>query len=124
MLWKAAGIVPAPERLLVSGRSMAVALRHAEERQGYTLSDEATFWQLERQLDLVVLFDGDARLLNTYAVIHPPGTDAADRFTNWLTRGAGRQRIGAYRVQERVAFAVWPSGCPDAAPTLQPCELR
>ena len=58
MLWKAAGVTPPPERLLVSGRSMAVALRHAQERQGYTLSDEATFWQLERQLDLVVLFDG------------------------------------------------------------------
>jgi tungstate transport system substrate-binding protein len=124
MLWKAAGVAPPPERLLVSGRSMAVALRHAQERQGYTLSDEATFWQLERQLDLVVLFDGDARLLNTYAVVHPPGSQAADRFIHWLTRGAGRQRIDAYRVQERVAFTVWPSRCPDDTPVLQPCGAR
>ena len=124
MLWKAAGVMPPPERLLVSGRSMAVALRHAQERQGYTLSDEATFWQLERQLDLVVLFDGDARLLNTYAVVHPADTQAAERFASWLTRGAGRQRIDTYRVQGRVAFTMWPSGCPDDAPALQPCIAR
>jgi tungstate transport system substrate-binding protein len=32
-LWKAADVMPPPDRLLVSGRSMAVALRHAQERQ-------------------------------------------------------------------------------------------
>jgi tungstate transport system substrate-binding protein len=123
-LWKAADAIPPADRLLVSGRSMAVALRHAQERQGYTLSDEATFWQLERQLDLVELFAADPRLLNTYAVVHPPGNQVAYSFAEWLTRGAGRERIDRYRVQGRVAFTVWPSGCPDNAPALPLCASR
>jgi tungstate transport system substrate-binding protein len=121
-LWKSAGVMPPPDRLLVSGRSMAVALRHAQERQGYTLSDEATFWQMERQLDLVVLFADDPRLLNTYSVVRPPDNRLADKFAEWLTRGDGRRRIETYRVQGRVAFSIWPAHCADDAPTLQPCS--
>jgi tungstate transport system substrate-binding protein len=121
LLWRAAGVIPPPEGLLVSGRSMAVALRHADERQGYTLSDEATFWQMERQLDLVVLLAGDARLVNSYAVVHADGNPIADRFVEWLTGGAGRSLIDGYRIQGRQAFTVWPASCPDRAPLLQPC---
>lgn len=120
-LWKAAGVTPPADRLLVSGRSMAVALRHAQERQGYTLSDEATFWQMERQLDLVVLFRSDARLLNTYAVIHPRNNQTAGAFAEWLSRGGGRERIERYQIQGRVAFTVWPRSCPDNTPALPPC---
>lgn len=54
----------------VSGQGMAVTLRQADEQQGYTLSDEATFWQLEDQVGLVTLFEADPRLLNTYAVLY------------------------------------------------------
>ncbi len=120
-LWNNAGVTPAAGRLLVSGRGMAIALRHAQEREGYTLSDEATFWQLERQLDLVVLFAGDARLLNTYAVVHPRGNRISEAFAEWLTRGEGRQRISTYRIDARPAFTVWPLGCSDENPNVQPC---
>ena len=123
-LWKAAGVAPSPERLLVSGQSMAVALRQTDDRQGYTLSDDATFWQLEPRLDLAVVFDDDPRLLNTYAVVHPPGHSTAARFAEWLARGAGRERIERYRVQERVAFAVWPLGCPADTPGAEPCGAK
>jgi tungstate transport system substrate-binding protein len=124
LLWNAAGVLPAADRLLVSGRSMATALRHAQERQGYTLSDEATFWQLERQVDLVTLFAGDPRLLNTYAVVYPRGNRSAESFAEWLTHGAGRERIDAYRVRDRVAFTVWPRSCPDTTPAAQPCTTN
>ena len=123
-LWKAAGVAPLPERLLVSGQSMAVALRQTDDRQGYTLSDDATFWQLEPRLDLVVVFDNDPRLLNTYAVVHPPDHSTAARFAEWLARGAGRERIERYRVQERVAFTVWPLGCPADTPGAEPCGAK
>ena len=89
--WKAAGVAPPPERLLLSGQSMAVALRQTDERQGYTLSDDATFWQLEPRLDLVVVFDNDPRLLNTYAVVHPPDNSTAARFAEWLAQGASQE---------------------------------
>ena len=120
-LWKGAGVTAAPDRLLVSGPSMAFALRHAQERQGYTLSDEATFWQMERNLELVTLFAGDPRLVNTYAVIHPPGDGLAARFAAWLTRGDGRARIEAYRIEGRPAFTVWPADCPSSIPAALPC---
>jgi tungstate transport system substrate-binding protein len=123
-LWKAAGVVPDAARLIVSGHGMGVTLRQTNERQGYTLSDEATFWQLENQLDLVSLFARDSRLLNTYAVVHPRDNDSARRFAHWLSLGDGRQRVAAYRVQGRIAFNVWPEGCPADKPALQPCGIN
>ena len=51
---------------------MGVTLRQANERQVDTLSDDSTFWQLEARLNLAWLVDGDARLVNTYAVVFPP----------------------------------------------------
>ena len=108
-LWKAAGVTPPPDRWLISGRSMAVALRHAQERQGYTLADEATFWQMQGQLDLVPLVAGDARLLNVYSVIHPPGIRIADAFAEWIAEGAGRTAMADYRIAGRQAFNPWPA---------------
>jgi tungstate transport system substrate-binding protein len=121
-LWKAAGVTPRPDRWLVSGRSMAVALRHAQERQGYTLADEATFWQMERQLDLVTLAAGDVRLLNTYAVIDSANNPIAGAFAAWIAEGDGRRLIGAYRIEGRVAFTPWPRSCPGETPEASPCE--
>ena len=122
-LWRLAGVVPAPGRLLTSGQGMANTLRQADEKQAYTLSDEATFWQLQRQVDLVAVFEGDDLLLNTYAVIHPRAAKAAATFADWLIRGEGRQRIERHLIEGRVAFHVWPEGCPGNVPTAMPCSL-
>jgi tungstate transport system substrate-binding protein len=122
LLWKAAGLQPEQAQLRVSGQGMAVTLRQTDEQQGYTLSDEATFWQLEQQVGLVTLFDSDPRLLNTYAVVYPQTDDTAKRFAAWLAEGDGRERISAYRVQGRVAFTVWPGGCPAESATALPCD--
>jgi tungstate transport system substrate-binding protein len=123
-LWKAAGMQPEQARLRVSGQGMAVTLRQTDEQQGYTLSDEATFWQLERHVGLVQVFAGDSRLLNTYAVVYPHANDGAKKFASWLTESEGRQRMSAFRIQGRAAYTVWPSGCPaDKAPLL-PCHTQ
>jgi tungstate transport system substrate-binding protein len=53
-LWTLAGQRPVAGLLIVSGRGMAQALRHADEAEAYTLADEATFRRLERQLELAV----------------------------------------------------------------------
>ena len=124
LLWTEAGVAPDPAQLLVSGQGMAVTLRQANEREAYTLSDEATFWQLQKQLDLVALLEGDARLLNTYAVIHPQGHRAAAAFATWLASGDGRRRMSEYRIEERVAFTVWPSGCAGDTPAAAPCGAK
>lgn len=120
--WRSSGVMPAPGRLIVSGRGMALALRHADEINGYTLSDDATFRQLQPQLDLVAFTVGDARLLNTYAVIHRPGNANAAMLADWLLNGDGRRRIAEFHIEGRAAFTVWPQSCPARSPDAQPCE--
>jgi tungstate transport system substrate-binding protein len=121
-LWKAAGVRPAGAHLLISGTGMATALRQCDERQGYILSDEATLRQLQPQLDLVVLMAGDARLLNTYAVVYPRANALAASFSEWLTEGAGRERVANYEIGGLAAFTVWPDACPADKPHVQPCS--
>ena len=121
-LWDAAGVTPESDRLVVSGRGMAMALRHADEVVGYTLSDEATFWQLQPSLDLTILFDADPRLLNSYAVVYPGGEERAGVLAKWLTEGAGRGLVGAYQASGRAVFTVWPMTCPANTPDALPCQ--
>ena len=121
--WRSAGVAPAPGRLIVSGRGMAQALRHADEINGYTLSDDATFRQLQQQLDLAPFTVGDARLLNTYAVIHPQSDAHAEMLADWLLNGDGRERIAKFQIDGQAGFAVWPQSCPGLSPDAQPCEV-
>lgn len=124
MFWRLSGVTPGPGRLIVSGRSMALALRHADEINGYTLSDDATFRQLQPQLDLVAFTIGDPRFLNTYAVIHPQGNTSAGMLAEWFLSGEGRKRIAEFQIEGRAGFAVWPQSCPGLSPDAQPCEVQ
>ena len=103
-LWDLAAVRPPPERFVTSGRGMAMALRHADELQGYTLTDEATFLQLAPELELDVLYRGDPRLLNAYSVIYPRADMAAAQFGEWLVAGAGRELIGRYTIAGKQVF--------------------
>ena len=107
-LWKAAGVKPASAQYIVSGRGMAMALRHADELQGYTLSDEATFLQLATGVDLELLYRGDERLLNVYSVIYPRDDRAAGRFAEWLVTGNGRELIARFTVADKPVFELAP----------------
>jgi tungstate transport system substrate-binding protein len=120
-LWKQAGVSPAPTRRFISGASMAITLRQADEHDAYTLSDESTFWQLEGRLNTIVLFANDPRLVNSYAVVFPPRNALASRFADWLTSGDGRQRVSTYRIAGRAAFTVWPPGCAADSPDVRNC---
>ena len=72
-------------------------LRQADEKQAYTLSDEATFW-------------------------HPRDVKTAASFAAWLTRGEGRRHIERHLIEGRVAFHVRPDGCPATKPDALPCS--
>jgi tungstate transport system substrate-binding protein len=106
VLWEEAGATPKGARYIVSGRGMALALRHTDEVQGYTLSDEATYLQLAPGLELDPLYRGDPRLLNVYSVIHPAGESAAEHFADWLITGDGRELIARFTVAGRAVFEV------------------
>jgi tungstate transport system substrate-binding protein len=88
---------------------MAMALRHADELQAYTLTDEATFWQLDPEVDLEVLYRGDPRLQNVYSVIYPPDDPSAANFGDWLVAGEGRALIGNYTIVGKQAFELIPT---------------
>ena len=115
-LWRTSGAHPS--HVLPTGQGMAVTLRVAAAQQGYTLTDRATWLHFADSLDLKPLFEGDPRLLNTYAVIvdpRQPGSAAAKAFGDWLADGAGRDRIAAF-----AGFSVWPRGGARNAPGDRP----
>lgn len=68
-LWKAAGITPRGEWYVESGQGMGATLWIANDRDAYALTDRATYLAFQNRLDLVVLFEGDKRLLNIYSVM-------------------------------------------------------
>lgn len=68
-LWKLAGLGPKSPWYLESGQGMGATLGIANERQGYTLTDRATFLALSKNLGLAILFQGDRELLNVYSVL-------------------------------------------------------
>jgi tungstate transport system substrate-binding protein len=121
-LWKTAGVTPSSDHLVTSGNSMAMALWHTHERQGYTLADEATFRQHESRLQLVVLLASDPRLVNTYAVLYPRESRLSAVFAEWLTEGEGRAKLALHTVAGGPAFTSWPVGCPAQTPAALPCS--
>ena len=68
-LWKAAGIDPKGVWYIESGQGMGATLGIANDRNGYTLTDRATFLAYQRRLTLVILLEGDKPLLNIYSVL-------------------------------------------------------
>jgi tungstate transport system substrate-binding protein len=69
-LWKGTGIDPKGQGWYVeSGTGMGQTLQISSERQGYTLSDRATFLAQRKVLQLTVLTERDPALLNVYHVI-------------------------------------------------------
>ncbi len=122
-LWSLAGQRPGTDRLIVSGRGMAQALRHADEGEAYTLSDEATFRRFQPQLDLAAHYRGDALLMNTYAVVYGPNDPLAAAFARWLTVGRGRSLIRSFAVDGRQEYSVWPEGCYGSTPIDEPCVV-
>ena len=123
-LWAAAGVDPDPARVIVSGRGMAQALRHADEAEAYVLTDEATFRQLGDSVDLAIVVAGDPQLVNSYAVLHRGGEPRATAFAEWLTGDAGRAALGAFTIAGAPAFTPWRPDCPGGQPSDAACGPR
>lgn len=111
-LWEQAGTRPEGDRLVIAGAGMGSTLRVTSEAGAYTLTDRATFSQHAARLRLVILFQNDPRLVNTYAVLGDPESPRAAEarvFGEWLATGAGRAVISAYRVAGTGAgYEPWP----------------
>lgn len=69
-LWKAATINPDGQKWYQqTGSGMGQSLNVAAEKKGYILTDRATYLALKKNLGLVILNEGDSKLLNIYHVI-------------------------------------------------------
>lgn len=102
-LWQAAGVEPSGTWYVKAGAGMAQTLRIADEKQAYTLTDEATFLAHQRHLQLQVLLDDDPLLRNRYSVIllsrqrHPEAQhEAARRLAEFLLSPDVQAAIGRF----------------------------
>lgn len=69
-LWKGAAINPEGQKWYQqTGLGMGQTLNVASEKRAYTLADRGTYLALKKTLDLGILSEGDAALLNIYHVI-------------------------------------------------------
>lgn len=105
-LWADVDIDPTIEGrdwYLEVGQGMSATLTVANQRGAYTLTDRGTYLALLEDIpELVVLVDGDSRLLNFYSVMEVNGdkgrinTTASRAFADFLTREDIQAMIGEY----------------------------
>jgi len=114
-LWNAAGIVPGKEGQGTwyrdIGGGMGQALNAASAMNAYTLSDRGTWLSFANKASLIIVIEGDSRLINRYDVIQlNPEKHAnaklaeAERLATWLTSPEGQQAIGSYEVSGQQLF--------------------
>jgi len=108
-LWKIAG---QPLETLTNekwyrdiGGGMGQALNAASAMDAYTLSDRGTWLSFNNKGSLVIVVEGDPRLINRYDVIEldplkHAGAKLANAklFADWLVSPEGQQAIGAYQI--------------------------
>jgi len=109
-LWALAGGTPS-KNYMETGQGMAQTLRIAAEKQGYTLTDSATFYGVEGITGLKVLFEKSPELENIYAVIvvNPEKSPTAkyyeaEKFAGWLVSKRGQKVIGDFSKNGRQLF--------------------
>jgi tungstate transport system substrate-binding protein len=113
-LWKTAGQTPdaSVERWYRDiGGGMGQALNTASAMNAYTLSDRGTWLSFKNKGSLIIVVEGDSRLINRYDVIQLSPHKHADAklaeagiFADWLVSAEGQQAIGAYQVNGQKLF--------------------
>jgi len=109
-VWKGTDYDPntdKPAWYIESGQGMGATLTIASEKGAYTLTDRATYLANKENLELEILVEGDAVLLNVYHVmtVNPekwPETnyDGAIAFANFMTHEDTQAVIAEFGVAE------------------------
>ena len=68
-LWKSSGITPSGAWYVSAGKGMGDVLLMTSEKQGYTITDKATFLSMKGKLDLSIVIDASEELKNQYTLI-------------------------------------------------------
>jgi len=100
-LWKAAGVKNEGKWYQQTGQGMGQTLNVANEKNGYTLTDRATYLTVRKNLSLEIVLEGDASLLNIYHVmlVNPAryskvNAEGARAFHGFLLSTEGQGAIG------------------------------
>lgn len=106
-IWKQTGQEPSGQWYQESGQGMGQTLRIASEKGGYTLTDRATYLALQDEIDLEILVQGEANLLNIYHVmqVNPEksdkiNADAAEKFVSFMLAEETQTVIAEYGVDQ------------------------
>lgn len=101
-VWKAAGVEPSGPWYIVTKDFMTATLKRANDEGGYFMTDSST-WAAEKKNTpkLVILFQGDKMLVNTYhALAQPkgatPGADTAAAFIDFVASKEGQDVIRGF----------------------------
>ena len=96
---------------LGTGQGMDETIEMAVARNGYVLSDRATWTHFTNRGELEVLVEGDERMFNQYGVImvnpakHPQvKKELGQQFIDWLVSMEGQKEIGNYRIKGEQLF--------------------
>lgn len=116
-IWQAAATEPSGDWYIKSGSGMAAALRMANEKHAYTLTDRGTYLAHQKHLELKILNAGDPLLINAYSVIvvathRQPHTQHAQAFAEFLISPATQAKIAAFGVAEHGQSLFLPDAVP------------
>jgi tungstate transport system substrate-binding protein len=113
-LLKDAGLAPTDAFILRTGAGMAQTLARASDEGAFALSDLATYLARQKDLKLDIVFQGDAALRNTYAVIESRRGTAnlagAHALTLYLISPEARAVIGTFGIDTLGEPLFTPSG--------------
>lgn len=94
-----------------TGSGMGATLNTASAMNGYSMSDRGTWLAFQNRGDLVVLVEGDKRLLNPYGVIlvdqkrhRHVKTQAGQRLIDWLVSDTGQNAIAGFKINGEQLF--------------------
>jgi tungstate transport system substrate-binding protein len=107
-LWEKAGLGPTGQGWYEeSGQGMGATLQIANQRGAYTVSDRGTYLAQTENLELEVLVEGDAALLNVYHVmqVNPDQFDGVDAeggraFVEFMVSDAAQEIVRDFGVEE------------------------
>jgi len=107
-LWKEAGVDPkGQEWYQETGQGMGATITVANEKMAYTLSDRGTYLAQKKNIDLEIVLEGDAPLLNIYHVmqVNPEkypmvNGDGAKAFVEFMVSDEVQEIIRTYGVDQ------------------------
>lgn len=102
-LWTSVNIKPSGSWYVSAGKGMGDVLMMTSEKQGYTLTDKATYLSMKDKLNLEIVLENAKNLLNQYTLIavnHDKhkgiNNKGAQEFIDWMTSDKGLKMIGEY----------------------------